>query len=130
MDRIATTLWAAIVLLAAILGIEARCARADDEPVTVIVRFYPTAGREDELLTRLTRLRDYVNANVPGVTYRLYRARSEPTMFLLYETFPSQTAVEEMAKTVFPAFQKQAGPIPQGIVTRPVEPERFTELRP
>jgi len=38
--------------------------------------------------------------------------------------------VDDMAKTVFPAFQKQAGPIPQGIVTRPVEPERFREVTP
>ncbi len=57
------------------------------------------------LLGCLTKLRDYVKTNV----------------FLLYETFPSQAA---------PAFQKEAGPIPQGIVTRPVEPERFREVTP
>ncbi len=120
----------AIVLLALGLGIAPRFIHAADEPVMVIVRFYPTAGREDELLGRLAKLRDYVNANVRGVTYRLYRAKSEPVMFLLYETFPSQAALDDMAKTVFPAFQKEAGPIPQGIVTRPVEPERFREVTP
>ena len=119
-----------IVLLAIALGIGVPRAHAADEPVMVIVRLYPTAGREDELLGRLAKLRDYVNANVRGVTYRLYRAKSEPVMFLLYETFPSQAALDDMAKTVFPAFQKEAGPIPQGIVTRPVEPERFREVTP
>jgi len=122
------TLLAVATLLAGGLGWASHPTHAGEEPVIVLVRFYPSAGREGELLGRLEKLRDFVNTNVPGVTYRLYQARSEPVMFLLYETFPSAAAVEDMAKTVFPAFQKQAGPIPQGIVTRPVEPERFQEI--
>ena len=34
----------------------------------------------------------------------------------------------EEADTIFPAFQREHGPIPAGIVTRPVEPERFREV--
>ena len=49
-------------------------------------------------------------------------------MFLLHETFPSQAALEDQTRTIFPAFQREHGPIPSGIVTRPVEPERFREV--
>ena len=54
-----------------------------------------------------------------GIGVPCAHAADEPVM--VHETFPSQAAV---------AFQKQAGPIPQGIVTRPVEPERFREVTP
>jgi hypothetical protein len=33
-----------------------------------------------------------------------------------------------MATSVFPAFQREQGPIPEGIVARPVEPERYRAL--
>ncbi len=75
------------------------------DPIMVIAHFQPAPVREDELKTRLMRLRDFVHAHVPDVTYRLYRSR-----------------------TIFPAFQREDGPIPAGIVTRPVEPERFREV--
>jgi len=92
------------------------------------VRFHPTPGREDELKTRLVRLRDFVNTHAAGVTYTLYRSRTDPVVFLLHETFPSQAALEDQTRTIFPAFQRQHGPIPEGIVTRPVEPERYRQV--
>jgi quinol monooxygenase YgiN len=62
------------------------------------------------------------------VTYKLYRSRTDPVVFLLLETFLSQAALEDQTRTVFPAFQREHGPIQTGIVTRPVEPERFHEV--
>ena len=96
----------ALTLLTAVLAPSP--APAADDPIMVIVHFHPTPGREDELKARLVKLRDFV---------------------LLHETFPSQAVLDDQARTVFPAFQREHGPIPAGIVTRPVEPERFREVR-
>jgi quinol monooxygenase YgiN len=118
-----------LTLLAAGLTLAPAAARATDDLIMVIVHFHPTPGREDELKGRLVKLRDFVNANAPGVAYTLYRSRTEPTVFLLHETFASQAALDAQTRTVFPAFQREHGPIPTGIVTRPVEPERYREVR-
>jgi hypothetical protein len=60
---------------------------------------------------------------------RLYRSGTEPVVFLLHETFPSQAALDDQTRTIFPAFQREHGPIPAGIVARPVVPKRFREVR-
>lgn len=118
----------ALTFLVAILTAAAPPAPGQDGPIMVLVHFHPTPGREDELKARLVRLRDFVNTHAPGVTYRLYRSRREPVVFLLHETFPSQAALDDQARTIFPAFQREHGPIPTGIVSRLVEPERFREV--
>jgi quinol monooxygenase YgiN len=118
----------ALTLLAPALTAAPPPALAGDDTIMVIVHFHPSPGREDELKTRLLRLRDFVNAHAPGVTYRLYRSRTEPVVFLLHETFLSPAALEDQTRTIFPAFQREYGPIPTGIVARPVEPERFREV--
>jgi hypothetical protein len=62
------------------------------------------------------------------VTYRLYRSRTEPVVFLLHETLPSPATLEDQARTILPAFQREHGPVAAGIATRPVEPKRFREV--
>jgi quinol monooxygenase YgiN len=119
----------ALTLLAVILVPAPPPALAGEDTIMVIVHFHPTPGREDELKSRLVKLRDFVNTHAPGVIYTLYRSPSEPVVFLLHETFPSQAALDDQTRTIFPAFQREHGPIPDGIVTRPVEPERFREVR-
>jgi hypothetical protein len=71
---------ALLALVVAILTVIALLHAAED-PVTVVVRFFPTPGREDELLARLTKLRDFVHKTAPGVTYKLYRSLKEPVVF-------------------------------------------------
>jgi len=123
-----TKLAVVLTLLAAVSATVPSTAPAGDDPIMVLVRFHPTPGREDELRTRLVRLRDFVNAHAAGVTYTLYRSRTDPVVFLLHETFPSQAALEDQTRTIFPAFQREHGPIPEGIVTRPVERERYRQV--
>jgi len=123
-----TKLALALALLAAVVTSAPSPAPAGDDTIVVLVRFHPTPGREEELKTRLVRLRDFVNTHAAGVTYTLYRSRTDPVVFLLHETFPSQAALEDQTRTIFPAFQRQHGPIPEGIVTRPVEPERYRQV--
>ena len=113
-----------VSMLATMAVIPVRVGHAADESLTVVVRFYPTPGREDELRTRLTRLRDFVHTN----NHKLYRSAKPPVVFILYEIFPSQVSFDNQAKYVFPAFQKENGPVPEDIVTRPVEQEMFREV--
>ncbi len=79
---------------------------AADEPIVVVVRFFPSAGREDEVQARLAQLAKFVPAVNAGVVFQLHRSTKAPTTFLMYEAFPSQVAVENQLKTVLPAFTK------------------------
>lgn len=100
-------------------------ARAADEPTIVVVRVFPTEGREDEAQARLVKLVNFVPANNPGVTFRLHRSTKKPVVFLLYETFPSQAAMDLQQKTVLPAFLKEVGASPEGLLAKPNEVEFY-----
>jgi len=103
-------------------------ALAADEPIIVVVRFFPTEGREDEAQARLAKLATFVPKLNPGVTFRLHRSTKGSTVFLLYETFPSQAALENQPKTVLPAFLKEFGQTPEGLCSRPNEVEFYRML--
>ena len=120
--------WLAVGLATATLAVPVKPARAADEEITVVARFYPAPGREDELEKRLVELSRFVRRDDPRVLYRVHRSKSTPVLLLLYETFPSREALERQASEVFPAFQKLHGAPPEGIVTRPVEREEFRRV--
>jgi quinol monooxygenase YgiN len=100
-------------------------ALAADEPTIFVVRFFPAEGREDEAQARLANLAKFVPANNPGVTFRLHRSIKKPVVFLLYETFPSQAAMDTQQKTVTPAFLKEFGASPDGLWAKPNEVETY-----
>ena len=100
-------------------------ARAADEPTIFVVRFFPAEGREDEAQARLAKLVKFVPANNPGVTFRLHRSIKTPVVFLLYETFLSQAAMDAQQKTVLPAFLKEFGASPEGLWAKPNEVETY-----
>ena len=60
----------ALTLLAAILAPATPHAFAGDDAIMVIVHFHPTPGREDELKSRLVKLRDFVNSHATASTAR------------------------------------------------------------
>ena len=103
-------------------------AGATDGPIIVVVRFFPAEGREDETQARLANLVRFVQKANPGVIFQLHRSAKSPTVFLLYETFPSQAALDNQPKTVLPDFVKEFGPTPQGLLTRPNEVEFYRKL--
>ena len=103
-------------------------ASASTEPIIVVVRFFPAEGREDEAQARLANLAKFVPKANPGVTFQLHRTTKAPVIFLLYETFPSQAALDNQPKTVLPDFVKEFGPTPQGLFTRPNEVEIYRKL--
>jgi len=101
---------------------------AADEPIVVVVKFFPTEGREDEAQKRLIQLAAFVPTVNPGVTFRLHRSTKGPTVFLMYEVFPSQAAIDNQLKTVIPAFLKEFGASPEGLFARPNEAEFYRGL--
>lgn len=100
-------------------------ARAAEESTVFVVRFFPAEGREEEAQARLAKLARFVPANNPGVTFRLHRSIKSPVVFLLYETFPSQAAIDAQQKTVIPAFLKEFGASPEGLWSKPNEVEMY-----
>lgn len=116
-------LGSALVVGALAVG-AAPTARAD-EPTIFVVKFFPNEGREDEAQARLVKLAKFVPVNNPGVTFRLHRSIKKPVVFLLYETFPSQAALDTQQKTVLPAFVKEFGASPEGLWAKPNEVETY-----
>jgi quinol monooxygenase YgiN len=118
----------ALALIFVVAGLGLICtpkALAADEPIIVVVRLFPAEGREDEARARLVKLMKFVPANNPGVTFRLHQSTKKPTVFLLYETFPTQAALDSQPKTVLPAFAKEHGATPEGLWARPNEVEFY-----
>jgi quinol monooxygenase YgiN len=97
-------------------------------PVVVLVKVFPTAGRENELQALYLKRLDYLRKAEPDATFRLHRSTREPSTFLWYEVYPSQAAYERHVKVVMANFKKETGPTPDGIIARPSESETFTEL--
>ena len=111
-----------------VLAAAAPHALAADEPVVVIVKVYPGVGREDELQARYLKQAEFLRRMEPSATFRLHRSLKEPVTFLWYETYPSQAALESHLKVTMPAFRKEFGPTPEGLVARPSDSETYQEL--
>ena len=102
--------------------------RAAKESVTVIARFVATPGREAELEARLLKTVEFVRKAEPAYTYRLHRSSKDPSVFLFYEIYPSQAAVDQHSNVTLPASRREFGPLAEGLLARPPEIERFTAL--
>jgi len=115
------------LFLVTLFAMSSEMARADEQ-VVVVARFYPAAGREDELEARLMRSIKYVKQVEPNITYRLHRSAKEPRVFLYYEVYPSQSAFDRHRTETIAAFWKEAGGPPAGIYDRPPEIETYALL--
>ncbi len=98
------------------------------EPVVVLVKVFPTQGREDELEQQYLKRIEYLRKAEPGATFRLHRSVKPPVTFLWYEVYESQAAYDNHLKVVMPAFRKEAGPTPEGLLAKPSESETYAEL--
>jgi quinol monooxygenase YgiN len=103
-------------------------AQTADEPIVQVAKFYPTLGRENELQERLLKLVEFVRKAEPKTVYRLHRSTKEPVVFLWYEVYESKAALEHHRTVVLPAFRKEYGPLPEGIVVRPAEVESYRDI--
>ena len=98
------------------------------DPVVVLVRVFPAQGREDELQVQYLKRIEYLRKAEPGATFRLHRSTKEPVTFLWYEVYESQAAYDSHLKVVMPAYRKEAGPTPEGLLAKPSESEAYSEL--
>ncbi len=110
--------------LVTLFAISSEMARAD-ERVVIVARYSPTPGREAELEARLLRALKFMKQAEPNVSYRLHRSAKEPTVFLFYEVYPSQAALDQHLTVTLTAFRKEAGPVPEGIFSRSPEVEAY-----
>jgi len=110
--------------LVTLFAISSEMARAD-ERVVIVARYSPTPGREAELEARLLRALKFMKQAEPNVSYRLHRSAKEPTVFLFYEVYPSQAALDQHLTETLMAFRKEAGPVPEGIFSRSPEVEAY-----
>jgi quinol monooxygenase YgiN len=96
--------------------------------VVVVVKVYPGVGREDELQARYLKQAEFLRRFEPNASFRLHRSTKEPVTFLWYETYESQAALENHLKVAMPAFRKEFGSTPEGLVARPSDSETYREL--
>ena len=101
---------------------------ASDGPIVSVSKFYPTPGREDEVQTRFLKLVEFVRKAEPNTVYRVHRSSREPVVFLWYEVYESQAALENHRNVVLPAFRREYGPFPEGIFARPAETDLYRDI--
>jgi quinol monooxygenase YgiN len=103
-------------------------AQADHGSIVMVRKNFPTPGREDELQSRWLKLVEFLRKAEPNAVFQLHRTTKEPVVFLWYEVFESQAALDNHLKVVIPAFQKEFGPTPEGILARPSESESYRNI--
>jgi quinol monooxygenase YgiN len=115
----------AIVALAVLVPTGVSDAQTVDGSIAMVRKNFPTPGREDELQMRWLKLVEFLRKAEPNAVFQLHRTTKEPVVFLWYEVFESQAALDNHLKVVVPAFQKEFGPTPEGILMRPSEAETY-----
>ncbi|HMA87365.1 MAG TPA: antibiotic biosynthesis monooxygenase family protein [Burkholderiales bacterium] len=100
------------------------------DPVVVVVKVFPTPGREEELNARYLKQLEFLKQAEPRSSFRLHRSASpnDPTSFLWYEVYESQEALDHHLKVVMPNFQKTFGPTPKGLIARPSEHTNYRQI--
>ena len=99
-----------------------RIALLEDRMIVLTAKYFVKAGRGDEVEAALRRMAPLVKAGEPGCTlYHANRAAENPDLFLLYEHYTDQAALEAHRNT--PHFKE----IIEGIIV-PLLDKREREL--
>ena len=126
--RVSTSMAYAIAAFAALAIVGALDAQAADESIVVVLKSFPSPGREDEMQARYLKQIEFFRKAEPNSTFQLHRGTKEPIIFLWYEVYESQAALDNHLKVVNPAFQKEVGPPPEGLTMRRSESEIYREI--
>ena len=126
--RASTSMAYAIAAFAALAIVGALDAQVADESIVVVLKSFPSPGREDEMQARYLKQIEFFRKAEPNSTFRLHRGTKEPIIFLWYEVYESQAALDNHLKVVNPAFQKEVGPPPEGLTMRRSESEIYREI--
>ena len=105
-------------------------ARAADEPVVVISRFFVNPGQEATFEDRVRKAVVFVRKAEPDIIYRLQKSTTNPHQYVFYEVYPSKVAFDRHMKETLPAFGKTVGPRPDGMLARAPENEYFQAMEP
>lgn len=122
-----TRIRSAVFAVSTLMSLTSATAATADSMV-VIVKVFPSPGREDELQAQYLKRIEYLRKAEPDASFRLHRSTKSPVTFLWYEVYPSQAAYEKHLKVVMPAFRNEIGPTPEGVIARPSESETYVEL--
>jgi quinol monooxygenase YgiN len=117
-----------LFVAASLASITALSSAQQTGPVVVLVKVFPTVGREDDLQGLYLKRLEYLRKVEPEATFRLHRSVKEPNTFLWYEVYPSQAAYENHVKVIMVNFRKEFGATPDGIIAKPSESETFSDL--
>ena len=69
------------------------------EPLTIVARFRAKPGQESRLRQELQRALAPTRAEAGCISYDLHQSLSDPALFLFYENWASQAALDAHFKT-------------------------------
>jgi quinol monooxygenase YgiN len=87
------------------------------EPVTIIARFRAKAGQKSRLRQELQRLLAPTRAEADCISYDLHQSLSDPALFVFYENWASQAALDAHFQT--PHLQALLKLVPDLVDGRP-----------
>ena len=87
------------------------------EPLTIIARFRAKAGQESRLRQELQRLLAPTRAEAGCINYDLHQSQSDPALFVFYENWASQAALDAHSQT--PHLQALLKLVPDLVDGRP-----------
>jgi quinol monooxygenase YgiN len=126
--RISSVLASALTASALLAWTGLANSQTSDGPIVLVSRFYATPGRENEVQARFLKIVEFVRKAEPNTVYRLHRSAQEPAVFLWYEAYESQAALDTHRNVVMPAFLKEQGPRIEGLFSRPPETESYIDI--
>jgi quinol monooxygenase YgiN len=114
--------------------IDIQCTHVADEfktmrnVLTVVARIRGAKGKGDALAALLAEQADAVRAAEPGcLVYRVHRSTTDPDLFLFYETYADEAALDVHRKAPHLAAYRQRRDR-EGLTAGPAEVEVFRSL--
>jgi quinol monooxygenase YgiN len=96
------------------------------EPLTIIARVRAKPGQEARLLQELKRLLAPTRAEAGCLNYDLHQSQSDPALFVLYENWTSQAALDAHFQT--PYLKTMFRLVPE-LVEGPLEITKWTIVK-
>ena len=87
------------------------------EPLTIVARFRAKAGQESRLRQELQRLLAPTRAEAGCISYDLHQSQSDPALFVFYENWASQAALDAHSQS--PHLQALLKLVPDLVDGRP-----------
>ena len=96
------------------------------EPLTIIARVRARPGQESRLLQELKRLPAPTRAETGCISYDLHQSQSDPALFVFYENWASQAALDAHFES--PHLQAVLKLVPE-LVEGPLDITKWTKVK-